>query len=616
MTTAKPDPSVARALVWFRRDLRADDHAALYHALRAARQVWCAFLFDRAILDALPRADRRVEFIRDSLVDLDAQLRALGMAHGVPGAGLIVAHGQAEAEIPRLADALGVQAVYANHDDEPAALARDARVRGRLADAGIVLHTGKDATVFERSEVLTATGSPYSVFTPYKNAWLRLLATRADDPVGNFYLRAYPVARHAAHLAPRPAADAPPADTPPTPPARPDRSDHPPKLHRWAGDAAVPTLAEIGFEPTNLHQLKLPTGATGAQELLDDFLTRIDAYDRARDFPAVKGPSYLSTHLRFGTVSIRRLAQEAHQRMLAGSRGAEVWLSELVWRDFYHQILHHHPRVVGHAFRPEYDAIHWDHGKHADALFTAWCAGRTGYPLVDAAMLQLNQTGYMHNRLRMVVASFLTKDLGIDWRRGEAYFALHLNDFDLAANNGGWQWAASTGCDAQPYFRIFNPVSQSEKFDPEGRFIRRYLPALARLPDKLLHAPWLARPVDLAAAVEPGAGPRLSRAGGRPRRGARTHAAALCGGQAPSRLNRRHQGSGGLRTARRCRRCCRRPGCLQPPGPRGCTPGLGRGTWPSTRPCRPGRTRWPASRPPPTREKPTDTVICPTWGKA
>ena len=235
--------------------------------------------------------------------------------------------------------------------------------------------------------------------------------------------------------------------------------------------------------------------------LLADFADRIDAYDQARGFPARKGPSYLSTHLRFGTVSIRQLARTAWARMQGGSRGAEVWLSELVWRDFYHQILHHHPRVVGHSFKPEYDAIKWEHGKAADALFAAWCEGRTGYPLVDAAMHQINQTGYMHNRLRMVVASFLTKDLGLDWRRGEAYFATHLNDFDLAANNGGWQWAASTGCDAQPYFRIFNPVSQSEKFErPEGKFIRRYLPQLAGLPAKLVHAPWLARPVDLQAA--------------------------------------------------------------------------------------------------------------------
>jgi deoxyribodipyrimidine photo-lyase len=456
-------PELDAALVWLRRDLRVDDHAALYHALRAARRVWCGFVFDREILDALPRADRRVEFIRDSLVGVDAALRALGASHGVDGVGLIVRHGQAVDEVVALARALGVQAVYASHDDEPQALARDAKVRGALAAAGIALHTCKDHVVFERDEVMTQGGGAFSVFTPYKNAWLSKL-----DP---YYLKAYPVARHAGALAPRP--------------------------HDQPG---VPALAAIGFAPTNLHALRLPSGPAGATELLADFLERIDRYHETRDFPAVKGPSYLSTHLRFGTVSVRRLAREAHQRMTAGSRGAEVWLSELVWRDFYHQVLHHHPHVAGHAFRPAFDRIRWEHGKAADAHFAAWCEGRTGFPLVDAAMHQINQTGYMHNRLRMVVASFLVKDLGIDWRRGEAYFAEHLNDFDLAANNGGWQWAASTGCDAQPWFRIFNPVAQSQKFDPEGRFIRRYLPQLAALPDKLIHAPWLARPVDLAAA--------------------------------------------------------------------------------------------------------------------
>ena len=474
VTKLPADPSVASALVWFRRDLRADDQAALYHALRGARCVHAVFVFDRQILDDLPRADRRVEFIRDSLVDLDSQLRAMGTAHGVRQAGLIVAHGQAEALLPRLAKALGVQAVYANHDDEPDALARDAKVRGALAELGIVLHTSKDQVVFERSELLTTTGSPYGVFTPYKNAWLKKITP--------FYLQAYPVARHAGALAPRPAPGAP-------------------GLPRWRDDAAVPALAEIGFERTNLHSLRLPTGSTGGHELLDEFLERIDHYHSARDFPAVKGPSYLSTHLRFGTLSVRQLARLANDRRVAGSRGAEVWLSELIWRDFYHQVLHHHPHVAGSAYRPEYETIKWEHGKAADALFDAWCEGRTGYPLVDAAMHQLNQTGYMHNRLRMVVASFLTKDLGLDWRRGEAYFALHLNDFDLAANNGGWQWAASTGCDAQPYFRIFNPVTQSEKFDPEAKFIRRYLPQLAKLPAKLSHAPWLARPLDLEAAA-------------------------------------------------------------------------------------------------------------------
>ena len=452
-----------RALVWMRRDLRADDHAALHHALRDARQVWCAFVFDREILDPLPRADRRVEFIRDSLVGVDAALQAAAAAHGVAGVGLIVRHGRADEELPRLAGELRVQAVYANRDDEPRAQARDARVLGRLAGQGIALHLSKDHVVFERDEVMTLGGQPFSVFTPYKNAWLKKLAP--------FYLAAHPVSRHAASLAPLP-----------------------------EGMRGVPTLAQIGFVPTNLHQLRLPTGPAGAQELLEDFLERIDGYHETRDFPAVKGPSYLSTHLRFGTLSIRHAAREAHHRMVAGSRGAEVWLSELIWRDFYQQILFHHPRVVDHAFRPGYDRIRWEHGRHADELFAAWCEGRTGYPLVDAAMQQIRQTGYMHNRLRMVTASFLVKDLGIAWQRGERWFAEQLNDYDLAANNGGWQWAASTGCDAQPYFRIFNPVTQSEKFDPEGRFIRRYLPQLAGLPARLIHAPWLARPVELAEA--------------------------------------------------------------------------------------------------------------------
>lgn len=463
------------ALVWFRRDLRAHDHAALYHALRSARHVWCAFVFDRDILDPLLarglQADRRVEFIRDSLLQLEEALGALGREHGREDVRLLVRHGHAVAEVDRLARELHVQAVYANHDDEPAALARDAQVRGLLARHGIALHTSKDHVVFERNEVLTGAGGSYSVFTPYKNAWLRKL-----EP---FFLKAYPVEKHAAALAPLPEGIA----------------------------TGTPTLEALGFQRTNLHDLKIPPGWRGANELLADFLPRLDDYDRTRDFPAVKGPSYLSVHLRFGTCSIRTLAREAHARAQAGSEGARTWLSELVWRDFYHQILHHHPHVVGHCFKPEYDHLRWEHGKHADALFAAWCEGRTGYPLVDAAMLQLAHTGYMHNRLRMVTASFLSKDLGLDWRRGEQHFADHLNDFDLAANNGGWQWAASTGCDAQPWFRIFNPVAQSKKFDPQGRFIRRYLPQLAKLPDELIHAPWEARPVDLAAAgVELGVG--------------------------------------------------------------------------------------------------------------
>jgi deoxyribodipyrimidine photo-lyase len=467
------DKPIDAALVWLRRDLRVHDHAALYHALRAARRVWCAFVFDRAILDALPRADRRVEFIRDSLVGVDAELRALAASHGVEGARLIVRHDDARTAIPALARGLRVQAVYVNHDDEPFALARDAHVRGVLADAGVAMQSSKDHVIFERSEVLTSSGTPYTVFTPYRKSWM----AKADT----FFLSSYPVARHADALAPLP---------------------------KGIDDKGVPSLAALGFEPTNLHELKLPAGPAGGREMLDEFLDRIDRYHDAREFPAVKGPSYLGVHLRFGTVSIRDCAREAWQRVEAGSRGAEVWLSELIWRDFYHQLMHHHPHVVGHAlrqgsgqaFRREYDAVKWERGKAADAAFAAWCEGRTGYPLVDAAMHQINTSGYMHNRLRMIVASFLTKDLGLDWRRGEAYFATHLNDFDLAANNGGWQWAASTGCDAQPWFRIFNPVTQSEKFDPEGKFIRRYLPALANLPDTSIHAPWKASPLELEAS--------------------------------------------------------------------------------------------------------------------
>jgi deoxyribodipyrimidine photo-lyase len=456
------DKALDGALVWLRRDLRVADNAAIYHALKAARQVWCAFVFDREILDLLPRADRRVEFIRQSVEALDADLDALGRSQGGEGVRLIVRHGRGADEIVALASELHVQAVYASHDDDPYALSRDAEVRGALAGRGVALHTSKDHVVFERNEILAGSGNPYSVFTPYRTAWLGKL----DD----FYLKAYPVERYAAALAP-----APPGIQP-----------------------GVPTLAAIGFLPTNLDALKVRGGSAAAHALLDDFLGRMDDYDTARDYPAVKGPSYLGVHLRFGTISVRALAREAAAR--PASRGAQVWLSELVWRDFYQQLLHHVPHVVERSCKPEYDRIRFEHGRHADEAFAAWCEGRTGYPLVDAAMAQISQSGYMHNRLRMVTASFLVKDLGIDWRRGEAYFAEHLIDYELASNNGGWQWAASTGSDAQPWFRIFNPLTQSRRFDPQGRFIRRYLPQLARLGDDLIHAPWEAGPIDLEAA--------------------------------------------------------------------------------------------------------------------
>ncbi len=427
-----------KALVWFRRDLRDVDHAALAHALAEARQVFCVFVFDREILDALPsRRDRRVEFIRESLVELDAALKARG-------GGLIVRQGWPREAIPALARELGVSAVYANRDYEPAAKVRDAAVAGLLAEQGIALQLCKDQAVFDGDSVLTQQGKPYTVFTPYKKAWLKQLT--AQD--------------HAAW----------PSDgtLAPTPLAR-----------------GVPTLVELGFESTNIAELGIRPGMSGARALWDEFRAgRIARYGQLRDFPAVKGVSYLSVHLRFGTISIRALVREAV------AREAETWLNELIWRDFYFMILDRFPHAVDGAFKPEYDAIQWENGPQAEAHFAAWCQGQTGYPLVDAAMRQLNHSGWMHNRLRMVVASFLTKDLGIDWRWGERYFAEQLNDFDLSANNGGWQWAASTGCDAQPYFRIFNPITQSEKFDPDGKFICRYLPELAAVPNKFIHAPW------------------------------------------------------------------------------------------------------------------------------
>ena len=457
-------PRYEHGLMWFRRDLRSSDNTALHHALRQCRQVWCVFVFDQDILAPLPRADRRVEFIRESLLSLDRQLHALGQAQGQQHVHLVVRYGHAVDEICQLAHQLEVQAVFANHDDEPAALARDASVLGKLAHHGVMFHTYKDHVIFERQEVLTQQGRPFGVFTPYKNAWLRQLT--------DAHLSEHLTEPHAQALA-----------------------NVPDGLH-----APIPTLDVLGFEPTNLSSLRLLPGSEGALTLLEDFLQRIEHYGHARDFPAIKGPSYLSVHLRFGTVSIRLLARTAHAMHVQGIPGAMAWLNELIWRDFYHQILANHPRVVDKAFKPEYDHIHWEQGKHAKALFAVWCEGRTGYPLVDAAMAQLNQTGYMHNRLRMVVASFLCKDLGLDWRWGERYFAEKLNDFDLAANNGGWQWASSSGCDAQPYFRIFNPVSQSEKFDAEGRFIRRYVPVLAGLTNSTIHAPWLAGPLELASA--------------------------------------------------------------------------------------------------------------------
>jgi deoxyribodipyrimidine photo-lyase len=425
-----------KALVWFRRDLRDDDHAALAAALADSATVYCAFVFDTTILDRLPnKTDRRVVFIRESLLELDAVLRARGGC-------LIVVHGDPCLEIPQLAARLDVGVVLANRDYEAQAKQRDTAIAATLQADGRDFRLLRDQAIFDGDQLLTQAGKPYTVFTPYKNSWLKRL--------------------NSSDLAPHASASGDLAMPP------------------WP--CAMPTLAEMGFQDC---PLSMAPGMSGARALFEDFIGRMDNYPTARDFPGVKGVSYLSVHLRFGTISIRQLAAHAWQ---SGSEGGRSWLNELIWRDFYFMILDHFPQVAaGYSFRAEYDKIIWEDWPQGLA---AWREGRTGYPLVDAAMRQLSSSGFMHNRLRMVAASFLSKDLGIDWRAGEAWFAEQLLDFDFSANNGGWQWASSSGCDAQPYFRIFNPITQSEKFDPQGKFIRRYLPELKVLPDKWLHAPW------------------------------------------------------------------------------------------------------------------------------
>jgi deoxyribodipyrimidine photo-lyase len=454
MSQAQHKSTYEKSLVWFRRDLRDYDHAALYHALKSSAQVYCAFVFDTDILDQLQdKADRRVEFIWESVRELKTALQS-------QGGDLIILHGSAKVEIPKLASALFVEAVFTNHDYEPSAIARDAHVTAQLNCNNVSFHHYKDHVIFEKDEVLTLAGKPYGVFTPYKNMWLKT--------VNDFYVKPYPVDTYIKNFA--------------TP------------NDQVLTNLDLLSLESMGFKRTNLASMRLPTGMQGGLTLFNDFKERMSRYKDARDFPSIKGVSYLSVHLRFGTISIRHLAREAMQ---AANTGALTWLSELIWRDFYVQILHHKPSVAaGKAYKSEFEALKFPNDP---ALFQAWCDGKTGYPLVDAAMRQLNTTGFMHNRLRMVAASFLVKDLLIDWRWGERYFAEKLIDFDLSANNGGWQWAASTGCDAQPWFRIFNPITQSERFDAQGKFIRKYVPELAKCNDKEIHAPWLIPPMRLQA---------------------------------------------------------------------------------------------------------------------
>ncbi|CAN1489879.1 PhrB Deoxyribodipyrimidine photolyase [Methylophilaceae bacterium] len=438
-------PTYEKSLVWFRRDLRDYDHAALYNALKYSKQVFCVFIFDTSILDHLTdKLDRRVEFIWESIRELKTAFQA-------KGSDLIVLHGNPRLEIPKLANSLNVEALFANHDYEPSAIERDTDVAQQLKTINIQFHHYKDHVIFEKNEILTLAGKPYSVFTPYKNMWLKT--------VTDFYIKPYPVDQYAKNLA------------------------------QVSSFSELPSLESMGFKRTNLLGIALPTGMQGAIALFNNFQDRMSHYKDTRDFPAIKGVSYLSVHLRFGTISIRHLARTVIQET---NTGAQTWLNELIWRDFYVQILYHNPVIAsGRAYKTEFESLPFPNSRQ---LFLAWCQGNTGYPLVDAAMRQLNNTGFMHNRLRMVAASFLVKDLLIDWRWGERYFAEKLIDFDLSANNGGWQWAASTGCDAQPWFRIFNPITQSVRFDSQGKFIRKYVPELANCNDKEIHAPWLIAP--------------------------------------------------------------------------------------------------------------------------
>lgn len=436
---------MSSALVWFRRDLRHYDNAALAAALAGYDRVHCAFVFDTEILNELAsQTDRRVTFIWDSVAELKEALEGVG-------GGLHVLHGGARTLIPALALELGVDAVYANRDYEPAAIARDRAVATMLRETGILWRDFKDQVIFELAEIRTRAGEAFTVFTPYRKAWLNRLAGLSCAAV-----------------------------SPGASPGLLAATAH-----------AMPSLAELGFTRVDLP---LAAGMSGAARAWTAFQRRLASYAERRDFPALDGTSRLSVHLRFGTVSVRELVRHASAEP---GVGAAAWLSELIWREFYFAVLSARPDVLRQCYRREFDALAWDDDA---AHWSAWCAGRTGYPLVDAAMRELAAQGTMHNRLRMVSASFLTKDLGIDWRRGERWFAAQLLDYDLAANNGGWQWSASTGCDAQPWFRIFNPVTQSRRFDPSGTYIRTWVPELTRVPDDRVHAPWEMTPLEQQAA--------------------------------------------------------------------------------------------------------------------
>lgn len=426
---------MSEGLCWIRRDLRLNDHRAMYEASRVYDSFAVVFVFDTEILKHLSnREDQRVTFILESLREIDNTLRKHGSR-------LIVLYGNPVEEIPKLAKKLSVDGVVAARDFEPYALMRDAKVAQSLSLEGITFTTVKDQVIFEKGEILSKSNSPFRVFTPFSRQWLEKFDSLEDA------------------------------------------KDYSPSFEKLSsvGDLGIDLSYEaIGFE---CCEPWLEPGEKAGQKLLREFETRIDRYGELRDFPAVEGVSHVSVHLRFGTISIR---EAVRADLLHQSAGANKWLMELIWREFYQDILANHPHVVESTFDPQYEKLNW---LGTEEHFDLWKQGKTGYPLVDAAMRCFAQTGWMHNRLRMIVASFLTKDLLLDYRLGEAYFASLLLDFDLASNNGGWQWAASVGCDAQPYFRVFNPYTQSRRFDPEGVFIRQWLPELAELDNDSIHCP-------------------------------------------------------------------------------------------------------------------------------
>ncbi len=380
------------SIFWFRRDLRLHDNAGFYHALKSGLPVLPIFIFDPQILDKLSnKADKRVTFIHQQLHKLKQELNALG-------SDLLVLYATPQQAWQTITSQYTIKQVYTNHDYEPYAIKRDKEIGELLASKQIGFNTYKDQCIFEHNEVLKDDGKPYTVFTPYSKKWKAKLNA--------FYVKAYPNQKYFNNLL---------------------------KVEKTS---AIPSLESMGFESADV----LFPSTEVAQSIIKN-------YDKTRDFPGIVGTSKLGIHFRFGTISIREKARKA----LALN---QTFLNELIWRDFYMQILAHFPHVTQGAFRPEYDLIEW---RNNEKEFNAFCQGKTGYPIVDAGMRELNKTGYMHNRVRMIVASFLTKHLLIDWRWGEAYFAEKLLDFDLSANNGGWQWAAGCGTDAAPYFRVFNP---------------------------------------------------------------------------------------------------------------------------------------------------------------